>query len=182
MKKYYIIGQDFDDGMRWDFIKDYTNEEQPVSHFDYTEDKDEAQYFETEDEARTVLEEVFNYQNVCVSDGGNDFAPVETWKVAYYDKNSGAFYDGETDKYMFDYDGYEPEPGDLEESISILKKHGYRVVLNESEHYCIQCGREIHGRPAETLDSLEFCSQHCYFDYLEDVNNPDEPDYEDHLD
>lgn len=134
MKKYYIIGQDFDDGMRWYFIKDYTNEEQPVSHFDYTEDKDEAQYFDTEDEARTVLEKVFNYQDVCVSDGGNDFAPVETWKIAYYDKNSGAFYNGETDKYMFDYDGYEPEPVDLEESISILKKHGYRVVLNESEH------------------------------------------------
>ena len=132
MKKYYIVGQDFDDGMRWYYIKDYSNQEQPVSYFDYTEDKDEAQCFDTDDEARTVLEEVSNYQDVCVSNGGDDFAPVESWKVAYYDKNSGAFYDGETDKYMFDYDGIEPVPGDLEESISILKNQGYRVVLNES--------------------------------------------------
>ena len=42
MKEYYIIGQDSDDGMKWYFIKDYTNEEQPVSHYDYTEDKAEA--------------------------------------------------------------------------------------------------------------------------------------------
>lgn len=137
MKEYYIIGQDFDDGMKWYFIKDYTNEEQPVSHYDYTEDKDEAQVFESYEDALDTLMSVHNFQDVCISDGGDDFAPVEDWKIAYYDE-TGALYDGRTDKYIVDYDGAEMEESynigksmKFNEATTILKRAGYKV-LNET--------------------------------------------------
>lgn len=135
MKEYYIIGQDFDDGMKWYFIKDYTNEEQPVSNYDYTEDKAEAQVFESYEDALDTLMSVHNFQDVCVSDGGDDFAPVEDWKIAYYDE-TGALYDGRTGKYIVDYDGLEESYNTgksmkFNEATTILKRAGYKV-LNET--------------------------------------------------
>lgn len=108
----------------------------------------------------------------------------ENGQVVFIDRidGKGATKECRTKSQIIDFLTNDINTGLVAEATEILKQQGYRVVLNESEHYCIQCGREIHGRPAETLDSLEFCSQHCYFDYLEDVNNPDEPDYEDHMD
>lgn len=129
MKEYYIIGQDFEDGMKWYFIKDYTNEEQPVSHYDYTEDKEEAQVFESYKEALDTLMSVNNFQYVCISDGGDDFAPVENWKIAYYDE-SGALYDSKTGKLIVNIDG-----ADLEESYNkekYMKFNEARKFLNEN--------------------------------------------------
>ena len=128
MKKYYIIGQNFDDGMKWYFIKDYTNEEQPVSHYDYTEDKAEAQVFESYEDALDTLMSVHNFQDVCISDGGDDFAPVEDWKIAYYDE-TGALYDGRTGKFIVNYDGAELEESmKFNEARQILNENGYQLI------------------------------------------------------
>ena len=134
MKEYYIIGQDFDDCMKWYFIKDYTNEEQPVSHYDYTEDKNEAQVFESYEDALDTLMSVHNYQDVCISDGGDDFAPVEDWKIAYFDE-TGALYDGRTGKFIVNIDGTDMEESynigvnmNLNEARQILNENGYQLI------------------------------------------------------
>jgi hypothetical protein len=144
MKTYYIVGNDVNDGMRWYFIKDYTNEEQPVSRYDYTEDKNEAQTFNDLDEAREVRRNIRNYQNVCVGDdgSGDDFSPVEVWRVAFYEEGAfyAEFYQGNTikTKYLFNYDGpdeetYSPTVGEsmemyFNEAKQILNESGYQLI------------------------------------------------------
>lgn len=142
MKTYYIVGNDVNDGMCWYFIKDYTNEEQPVSRYDYTEDKNEAQTFNDLDEAREVCRNIRNYQNVCVGDdgSGDDFAPVEVWRVAFYEEGAfyAEFYHGNTikTKYLFNYDGpdeetYSPTVGEsmeFSEAKQILNESGYQLI------------------------------------------------------